>query len=335
MIRYLESKVALETKELFGTPPQFSVSEIKEHQQQSQKEHERQHFQQLEELLKDAVSQPISDSNTAESIPKTSESYLMPEQNADSTEHHFVEVEHAPQEQNHVVFNQEDPLQVHQESLTASVLNEVEQALPAPFNPLESTLGEEAISVRPPVQGEAPQSSIAEETALSHPRNTIEAQQPTVPASFNYGELAQLQQAIQTSGENLQVSDITRDPRVVAQVLIGLLWNVPDPLFTFELYDSFILSQAMVLEKDKVEYVNQLLNSLPKSYATVVNLMLELCTLLLDNAQLNNIDAKYLANILGPAILRPRVYIYYMENDMPVVIQLVEHLIHNRAQQRK
>lgn len=125
----------------------------------------------------------------------------------------------------------------------------------------------------------------------------------------------------------LQLSSYTKNPQVVAELLRLFLAALPEPLLTFQLYDSFLLTQTIQSPADRVWAYRFLLAYLPPGFRSSVKLLLTLLFNLSRNSEVNGMDANALASVFGPCFLRPEEELYYMKDDPPLVVQIVALLI--------
>jgi len=113
------------------------------------------------------------------------------------------------------------------------------------------------------------------------------------------------------------------DPLLVGSVLLQILQDLPEPLLSFQAYDSFLMLQYIQRHDEKVEISHHLLQSLPARPRTILHQLFALLIKLGDHEKL--------AGIFGPLILRPQKKIYYMNKDPNEVVSIVSFLIANVA----
>ena len=95
------------------------------------------------------------------------------------------------------------------------------------------------------------------------------------------GGATQMRSIVTAFDKNLDIdldsSDQINDISAVTSVLKQYLRELPNPLFTFELYPKFIELVNLENNEEKIEQFKQLLSKLPKvNYATIKYLMLHL-----------------------------------------------------------
>ena len=125
----------------------------------------------------------------------------------------------------------------------------------------------------------------------------------------------------------LQLSSYTKSPQVVAELLRLFLAALPEPLLTFQLYDSFLLTQTIQSPADRVWAYRFLLAYLPPGFRSSVKLLLTLLFNLSRSGEANGMDANTLASVFGSYFLRSEEELYYMKDDPALVVQIVALLI--------
>lgn len=114
---------------------------------------------------------------------------------------------------------------------------------------------------------------------------------------------------------------------MVAELLRLFLASLPEPLLTFHLYDSFLLTQTVQSPADRVWAYRFLLAYLPPGFRASVKQLLTLLFNLSRNCEENGMDPHTLACVFGPYFLKPEDELYYMKDDAPLVVQIVALLI--------
>ncbi len=127
--------------------------------------------------------------------------------------------------------------------------------------------------------------------------------------------------------DQLQLTSYTKNPYVIAELLKVYLASLPEPLLTFQLYDSFLLTQTIHLRTDRVWAYRFLLAYLPPGFRASVKLLLTLLSNLSKNSEFNRMDALALAEVFAPYFLRPDEELYYMKDDRPLIVNIVALLI--------
>eukprot|EP00002_Diphylleia_rotans_P020225 TRINITY_DN3924_c0_g1_i5.p1 TRINITY_DN3924_c0_g1~~TRINITY_DN3924_c0_g1_i5.p1 ORF type:complete len:583 (+),score=119.42 TRINITY_DN3924_c0_g1_i5:424-2172(+) len=97
------------------------------------------------------------------------------------------------------------------------------------------------------------------------------------------------------------------DPHNVSGLLKLYLRELPNPLLTFELYDSIVGCDDIDSEKTKLEKVRMYLNLLPKNSKLVFQRLLSLFTKICQFSDTNKMSAENISLVFAPVLLRPVV----------------------------
>ncbi|CAG8758001.1 1270_t:CDS:2, partial [Cetraspora pellucida] len=115
----------------------------------------------------------------------------------------------------------------------------------------------------------------------------------------------------------------------ITSVLKHYLRELPNPLLTFELYQSFIDAIALEDGDEKLERFRQLTLQLPRvHYSTTRHLMLHLDRVRQQGAD-NRMNAKNLSVVFGPTLLRgpnPSNEIFDMNSKNMIVEYIIENV---------
>nr|CAG8576089.1 3547_t:CDS:2 [Entrophospora candida] len=146
------------------------------------------------------------------------------------------------------------------------------------------------------------------------------------------GGASQMRSIVTAFDKNLEIdldsSEQFNDISAVTSVLKQYLRELPNPLFTFELYSNFIELVSLENNEEKSETFKQLLLKLPKvNYATIKYLMLHLSRVKEHESE-NLMNSKNLSVVFGPTLLRgpnPNTEIL----DMNYKNSVIEYIIEN------
>lgn len=118
----------------------------------------------------------------------------------------------------------------------------------------------------------------------------------------------QLCEAFEKYGDEVNLKDV--NPNIIANVLKLYLRELPQPLFTFELYPEFIKIAKLYAadtgddnKKRCAEELRTILEKLPKPYYAVVAAVMQHLHRISAQATVNNMSAYNLAVIFGPTLL--------------------------------
>ena len=98
------------------------------------------------------------------------------------------------------------------------------------------------------------------------------------------------------------------DPHAVAALLKAFLRQLPDPLFTFDLYEAFIQTEMAMGKELEVWLftVKKLLTSLPPVNQRVIRIIFELLSEFSKRSNVNLMTSSNLAIVFAPNLLRSR-----------------------------
>jgi len=143
-------------------------------------------------------------------------------------------------------------------------------------------------------------------------------------------EIERVKRLLIKEGEAAQLTTVTKDAFAVAVILKELL-KAKEPLISFDMYDSLILCDSIVAAESKLQYLQQLILSLDKIHYEALRQLLTLFHLMLENKELNRIDADSISSCFGSLLLRPREQLYYMEGDEESVRSIIKLIVDNYA----
>lgn len=113
----------------------------------------------------------------------------------------------------------------------------------------------------------------------------------------------------------------------VAEVLRRYLISLPEPLFTFKFYDSFVVADAIPDLTDKLVQYRSIVGSLAPGYSCASRITLEFLNRLHKNSDRTLTSAETLAKVFWPIFLRPAAVVAYMQNDEDVLIKALALMI--------
>ncbi|KAL1501846.1 hypothetical protein ABEB36_007096 [Hypothenemus hampei] len=147
----------------------------------------------------------------------------------------------------------------------------------------------------------------------------------------NNASITALTEEINRNFEEVPLEDQKwNDLHVVSSLLKSFLRKMPDSLVTSALYPQFIKADKIEDQKQRLEELRRLVRSLPKhNYHTLRHVILHLKRVA-DNSQFNRMEAKNLAIVFGPTIVRPESEsMESMVTNMNNQCKIVETLIAN------
>ncbi|PRP88853.1 hypothetical protein PROFUN_00321 [Planoprotostelium fungivorum] len=110
-------------------------------------------------------------------------------------------------------------------------------------------------------------------------------------------------------GERVDLSSYTQDidVHVIAALLKTYLRESPEPLLTFDLYNSFIATDSVKEHKDKREAIFALLKSLPPPNFTFFKHLTTMLSAIAASSDVNKMSFSNLAIVIGPNVMRPKI----------------------------
>ncbi|XP_023231170.1 rho GTPase-activating protein 44-like [Centruroides sculpturatus] len=97
--------------------------------------------------------------------------------------------------------------------------------------------------------------------------------------------------------------DDIRDPHIVAGVLKSYLRELPEPLFTFQLFNDW-LSAAEISDSDtRLQTLWRILNSLPEANFNNLRYLIKFLAKLASNSEINKMSSHNLAIVLSPNLI--------------------------------
>ncbi|CAG9817323.1 unnamed protein product, partial [Phaedon cochleariae] len=147
----------------------------------------------------------------------------------------------------------------------------------------------------------------------------------------NNASITALTEEVNKNYEDVPLEDPRwNDLHVVGSLLKSYFRKMPDSLITVHLYPSFIKADKIENPKERMEQLRRLVRGLPKhNYHTLKHIILHLKRVS-DNCQVNKMEAKNLAIVFGPTIVRPEgetmeSMVSHMTNQCKIVETLVTH----------
>jgi RhoGAP domain len=146
-------------------------------------------------------------------------------------------------------------------------------------------------------------------------------------------EVANVRRRIVLDRGGIQLSSYTKDPHVVAELLKQYLAALPEPILSYECYDSFVNVSTLARKSDRLSLLRMLVMALPEGYQSTATLIFGLLHRISyvppDHPGMRTVSSARLAAIFGPCFLRPAHQLPYMASDGAVVCELVQLLIDN------
>eukprot|EP01119_Soliformovum_irregulare_P021109 TRINITY_DN6971_c0_g2_i1.p1 TRINITY_DN6971_c0_g2~~TRINITY_DN6971_c0_g2_i1.p1 ORF type:complete len:753 (+),score=275.78 TRINITY_DN6971_c0_g2_i1:22-2259(+) len=120
------------------------------------------------------------------------------------------------------------------------------------------------------------------------------------------------------------------DPHCISGLLKLYLRSLPEPLFTYALYDNFIAAQSAPNQHLRMRYLKGLVGQLPKINAQVTKTLFEFLGKVNAHSATNKMMIPNLATVFGPNLLvSPDRSMFQMVQDTPQINGIVANLIQN------
>lgn len=119
----------------------------------------------------------------------------------------------------------------------------------------------------------------------------------------------------------------SRDACAVAEVFRRYVFSLPEPLLSFSLYDSFILSDSVAEPADRSLVHRLLISHLSRGFRSATRLVLSLLSAIHANSASSKMEASSLSALFWPVLLRPQEVLFYMRDDESIARRVVAELI--------
>jgi len=96
------------------------------------------------------------------------------------------------------------------------------------------------------------------------------------------------------------------DPHAVSGLLKLYLRELPEPLLTYELYDSFLGCNGCTQDDEKIKQLHTLWTKLPMHSQSVLALLLPFLKRVINHSDTNLMTVSNIATVFAPTLLKPR-----------------------------
>ncbi|KAK5578616.1 hypothetical protein RB653_008288 [Dictyostelium firmibasis] len=124
--------------------------------------------------------------------------------------------------------------------------------------------------------------------------------------------------------EQASLSTLTQNPLVIGELMKQYLAKLPEPLFSYQLYDSFLLTHSILSPTDRIWAYRFLLLYLPVGFRGAIKSVLGLLTKIHQCSESSKMNSESLAKIFSPVFLRPEEDMYYMKSDQSTLEEIVK-----------
>uniref|UniRef100_A0A8D8UFY2 Rho GTPase-activating protein 21 n=1 Tax=Cacopsylla melanoneura TaxID=428564 RepID=A0A8D8UFY2_9HEMI len=149
------------------------------------------------------------------------------------------------------------------------------------------------------------------------------------------GNTAAVSALTEAVNKGLDSSVLAQDPRwsdvnVISSLLKSFFRRLPDSLLTTELYPAFIQADKIENPVQRMNTIKKLVQELPEHHLETLKYILQHLKRVVDNAEVNKMEARNLAIVFGPTLVRAGGDdMVTMVTDMSHQCRIVETLILN------
>jgi hypothetical protein len=129
--------------------------------------------------------------------------------------------------------------------------------------------------------------------------------------------------------DSVDIGKVCSSVHAAAHAFKRYLQSLPEPLFSYALYDSFILTHSIVDQEEKLNELRRLLKQLPVGYKETAKTLLHFFYLVIRSSAKNGVTFDRFANMFGPTFLRAEDHVYYMQNDAVAIASILKLMLDN------
>ncbi|XP_048504870.1 uncharacterized protein LOC105687120 isoform X4 [Athalia rosae] len=149
----------------------------------------------------------------------------------------------------------------------------------------------------------------------------------------NTAAISQLTESVNKGVDNINLQDPRwSDVNVISSLLKSFFRQLPDSLLTAELYPMFIDADKIEDPRRRMATIRKLLRELPEHHFETLKYLLFHLKKVVDHSEVNKMEAKNLAIVFGPTLVRAsgsRDNMVTMVTDMSHQCRIVESLLNN------
>lgn len=121
-----------------------------------------------------------------------------------------------------------------------------------------------------------------------------------------------------------------QDVNVVSSLLKMFFRKLPDPLFTMEMYSTFIEASKIEQPAKRLEALRRLVRDLPEIHQETLKYLIKHLCNIADNSNTNKMEVRNLAIVFGPTLVRTTDdNMVTMVTDMSQQCRIIESLLSN------
>ncbi len=120
------------------------------------------------------------------------------------------------------------------------------------------------------------------------------------------------------------------DVNAIAGLLKLYFRELPEPILTYKLYNTFIATQSAPIVHLRITYLAKAVADLPARNRSVLKYLVGFLIRVNENSSVNQMGIPQLATVFGPNLLKPpEDNIVQMVQDTPIINAIVNDLIQN------
>jgi len=128
-------------------------------------------------------------------------------------------------------------------------------------------------------------------------------------------------------GKKVDLNQV-KNPHTVAGVLKLWFRELPEPLLTYELYDSFLAAIRAPEVTQRIQYLRTVIDSLPIGNRAILMVLMQFLHLVMNKSQKNKMSSQNLAIVFAPNLIQPAEQSFEkILGDSDVVNDLIRSLI--------
>jgi hypothetical protein len=135
--------------------------------------------------------------------------------------------------------------------------------------------------------------------------------------------------AVSGACDSVDVAKLCSSAHVAAHVFKRYLQSLPEPLFSYALYDSFILAHSIADQEEKLNELRRLLKQLPVGFKETAKILLGFFWQVMRASAKNGVTFERFVTWFAPAFLRAEEDVYYMQNDAAAVAAILKLMVEN------
>eukprot|EP01091_Cochliopodium_minus_P017236 TRINITY_DN6694_c0_g1_i1.p1 TRINITY_DN6694_c0_g1~~TRINITY_DN6694_c0_g1_i1.p1 ORF type:complete len:645 (-),score=192.27 TRINITY_DN6694_c0_g1_i1:371-2305(-) len=141
-------------------------------------------------------------------------------------------------------------------------------------------------------------------------------------------DLVLIKKKIKLDDHHVDLKSYIKDSRVVGELIKQYLLALPEPLLTFERYDSFIIYSQLLNKDDQITHIKGLISTLPNANKITCTKLFSLLHMICNNSSNNHKVSAELAQIMAPLILYPKKKtLNFRTNDETQAIKCIKFTI--------